>query len=187
MTKQWFVLHTLTGQEQKVKRSIEARARMEEMGEYIGDVIIPTEKVSEVKNGVKTTVTRKFFPGYAFIHLALYDEGRKVLEPTWRFLKETSGVIGFIGGERPMPLSDAEVDAVVNQVAEKKEKVKPKVDFEPGETVKITDGPFMNFNGVVDEVDPDRGKLKVSVAIFGRSAPVELEYWQVERASLEQA
>jgi len=189
MTKQWFVLHTLTGQEQKVKRSIEARTRMEEMGEYFGEVIIPTEKVSEVKNGVKTTVTRKFFPGYVFVNLALYDEGqpgRKVLEPTWRFLKETSGVIGFLGGDRPMPLSAEEVDAVVNQVAEnKKDKVKPKVDFEPGETVKITDGPFTSFNGVVDEVDPDRGKLKVSVAIFGRSAPVELEYWQVEREVTE--
>ena len=182
MTKQWFVLHTLTGQEQKVKRSIEARVRIEEMGEYIGDVVIPTEKVSEVKNGVKTTVTRKFFPGYVLINLALYDDARNVVEPTWRFLKETAGVIGFIGGERPMPLSAAEVDAIVNQVAEKKEKVKPKVSFEPGETVKITDGPFMSFNGTVDEVDPDRGKLKVSVAIFGRSAPVELEYWQVERA-----
>ena len=187
MTKQWFVLHTLTGQEQKVKRSIEARVRIEEMGEYIGEVVIPTEKVSEVKNGVKTTVTRKFFPGYVLINLALYDEERNVMEPTWRFLKETSGVIGFIGGERPMPLSAAEVDAIVNQVAEKKEKVKPKVQFEPGETVKITDGPFMSFNGTVDEVDPDRGKLKVSVAIFGRSAPVELEYWQVERAVEENA
>mgnify|MGYP001446304807 CR=1 FL=1 len=182
MTKQWFVLHTLTGQEQKVKRSIEARVRIEEMGEFIGDVVIPTEKVSEVKNGVKTTVTRKFFPGYVLINLALYDDAHELVEPTWRFLKETSGVIGFIGGERPMPLSSTEVDAIVNQVQAKKEKVKPKVQFEPGETVKITDGPFMSFNGTVDEVDPDRGKLKVSVAIFGRSAPVELEYWQVERA-----
>lgn len=182
MTKQWFVLHTLTGQEQKVKRSIDARVRIEEMADYIGAVVIPTEKVSEVRNGVKTTVTRKFFPGYVLIEVALYDDQRNVLEPTWRFLKETSGVIGFIGGERPMPLPAAEVDAIVNQVAEKKEKVKPKVQFEPGETVKITDGPFMSFNGIVDEVDPNRGKLKVSVAIFGRSAPVELEYWQVERA-----
>ena len=187
MTKQWFVLHTLTGQEQKVKRSIEARVRIEEMGEFIGEVVIPTEKVSEVKNGVKTTVTRKFFPGYVLINLVLYDDSHTVVEPTWRFLKETAGVIGFIGGERPMPLSAAEVDAIVNQAAEKKEKVKPKVQFEPGETVKITDGPFMSFNGTVDEVDPDRGKLKVSVAIFGRSAPVELEYWQVERAVNENA
>ena len=187
MTKQWFVLHTLTGQEQKVKRSIEARAKIDEMSDFIGEVVIPTEKVSDVKNGVKKTVTRKFFPGYVFISLALYDESNTMLEPTWRFLKETPGVIGFIRGKHPMPLSATEVDAIANQVAEKKEKVKPKVQFEPGETVKIIDGPFMSFNGTVDEVDPDRGKLKVSVAIFGRTAPVELEYWQVERAVSENA
>ena len=188
MTKQWFVLHTLTGQEQKVKRSIEARVRIEEMGEYIGEVMIPTEKVSEVRNGVKTTVTRKFFPGYVLINLALYDGERNVLEPTWRFLKETPGVIGFIGGERPMPLSADEVDAIINQTADTdKEKAKPKVQFEPGDAVKIIDGPFMSFSGTVDEVDPDRGKLKVSVAIFGRTAPVELEYWQVERAVSDRA
>jgi transcriptional antiterminator NusG len=183
MTKQWFVLHTLTGQEQKVKRYVEAQTRLQAMAENIGEVIIPTEKVSETKNGVKTTVTRKFFPGYVLINLALYDDARQLVEPTWRFLRETPGVIGFIGGERPVPLPAAEVDAIVNQVEAKKEKVRPKVAFEPGETVKITDGPFMNFTGTVDEVDPDRGKLKVSVAIFGRSAPVELEYWQVERAT----
>jgi len=183
MTKQWFVLHTLTGQEQKVKRYVEAQARLQAMTDYIGDVIIPTEKVSETKNGVKTTVTRKFFPGYVLINLSLYDEAKQLMEPTWRFLRETPGVIGFVGGERPMPLSSAEVDAIVNQVEAKKEKVRPKVAFEPGEMVKITDGPFMNFTGAVDEVDPDRGKLKVSVAIFGRSAPVELEYWQVERVT----
>ncbi len=187
MMKQWFVLHTLTGQEQKVKRSVEIRAKIEEMDDYIGEVIIPTENVSEVKNGVKKTVTRKFFPGYVFINLTLYDDSKNMLEPTWRFLKATPGVIGFIRGKRPMPLSVAEVDAIVNQVAEKKEKVKPKVQFEPGETVKIIDGPFMSFSGAVDEVDPNRGKLKVSVAIFGRTAPVELEYWQVERAVNENA
>ncbi|MEI6210510.1 MAG: transcription termination/antitermination protein NusG [bacterium] len=183
MTKQWFVLHTLTGQEQKVKRYVEAQARLQAMADYIGEVIIPTEKVSETKNGVKTTVTRKFFPGYVLINLSLYDEAKQLVEPTWRFLRETPGVIGFVGGERPMPLSSAEVDAIVSQAEAKKEKVRPKIAFEPGEMVKITDGPFMNFTGAVDEVDPDRGKLKVSVAIFGRSAPVELEYWQVERVT----
>ncbi|MDD2598183.1 MAG: transcription termination/antitermination protein NusG [Kiritimatiellae bacterium] len=187
MTKQWFVLHTLTGQELKVRRSIEARVRLEEMGNYIGEVMIPTEKVSEVKNGKKTTITRKFFPGYVLINLALYQENREVIEPTWRFLKETPGVIGFIGGDRPRPLADKEVDDILNQTAEKEEKVKPKVIYEPGESVKIIDGPFMSFAGTVDEVDPDRGKLKVSVAIFGRSAPVELEYWQVERADNEES
>jgi len=181
MTKQWFVLQALTGQEQKVKRYIEAQVRNQEMQEYIGEVILPTEKVTETKNGVKTTVTRKFFPGYVFINLALYDERRELVESSWRFIHEVPGVIGFIGGDRPRPLSADEVDAIVNHVEAKKEKPRPKVVFEPGEAVKITDGPFMNFTGTVDEVDPGRGKLKVSVAIFGRTAPVDLEYWQVER------
>ena len=114
--------------------------------------------------------------------MALYDDNGQISEKVWYFIRETTGIIGFIGGERPVPLRDSEVDVLLHQVEEKKEKVKPKVIFEPGETVKITDGPFMNFNGVIEEVDPERGRLKVSVAIFGRSAPVELEYWQVERA-----
>ena len=181
MTKQWFVLHTLTGQENKAKRYIEAQSRLQEMDSYIGEVVIPTEKVSETKKGVKTTQTRKFFPGYVLIHLALYDDDHRIFEPSWRFLKETPGVIGFLGGEKPQPLSDDEIHAILDQVVAKQEKVRPKVSFEPGEMVKITDGPFMNFSGAIDEVDPDRGKLKVSVAIFGRNAPVELEYWQVER------
>ncbi len=182
MEKQWFVIHTLTGQETKVKESIGRRLKMEEMEDYVDEVVIPTEKVSEVRKGVRSTTTRKFFPGYVLVHIALYDQEREMIERSWRFIKETTGVIGFIGGERPAPLMPEEVDVVLHQVEEKKEKVAPKVAFEPGETVKINDGPFLNFNGVVEEVDPDRGKLKVSVAIFGRSAPVELEYWQVERA-----
>ena len=182
MNKQWFVLHTLTGQEAKAKESIERRLKQEEMEAYIDEVLIPTEKVSEVKKGVRTTTTRKFFPGYVLAHVALYDEQRKLNEKAWYFIRDTSGVIGFIGGEKPVPLRDAEVEVLLHQVEEKKEKVKPKVEFEPGETVKITDGPFMNFSGAVEEVDPERGRLKVSVAIFGRTAPVELEYWQVERA-----
>lgn len=180
MNKQWFVIHTLTGQEGKVRDSIQRRMQIEEMEEFIGEVIIPTEKVSEVKRGVKSTTTRKFFPGYVLLSVALYDDERDLIERSWRFVKETTGVIGFVGGERPVPLLSEEVDTILNQVEEKKEKVAPKVAFEPGETVKINDGPFLNFNGVVEEVDPGRGKLKVSVAIFGRSAPVELEYWQVE-------
>jgi transcriptional antiterminator NusG len=182
MDKQWFVLHTLTGQEFNVRESITRRAHIEEMDDVFNDVVIPTEEVSEVKKGVKSTSTRKFFPGYVLINIALYDEEKQIVEKAWYFVKETAGVIGFVGGERPVPLQKSEVDHVLNQVEERKEKVKPKITFEPGETVKINDGPFLNFSGVVEEVDPERGKLKVSVAIFGRSAPVELEYWQVERA-----
>ncbi len=180
MNKQWFVIHTLTGQEGKVQEGIKRRLQLEEVGDLVGEVIIPTEKVSEVRRGVKTTTTRKFFPGYVLVNIALYDDDRNMIERAWTFIKETTGVIGFVGGEKPVPLMPSEVDSILNQVEEKKEKVAPKVAFEAGETIKITDGPFLNFNGVVEEVDPGRGKLKVSVAIFGRSAPVELEYWQVE-------
>ncbi len=181
ITKQWFVLHTLTGQEAKVKESIERRLDKEEMREYLDQVLIPTEKVSETKKGVKSVITRKFFPGYVLVNLGLYDENKQVFEKVWYFIRETPGVIGFVGGERPAPLRPDEVEVLLFQVEEKKEKVKPKVIYDTGETVKITDGPFMNFTGLVEEVDAERGKLKVSVAIFGRSAPVELEYWQVER------
>ncbi len=182
MDKQWFVLHTLSGQEMKVKESIEKRMKQEEMQDYIDEVLIPTEKVSEVKQGKKTTTTRKFYPGYVLVHMSLYDDQKNLVDKTWYFTQQTPGIIGFIGGDRPVPLRPQEVDSILHQIEEKKEKVKPKIIFEPGETVKITDGPFLNFSGVIEEVDPDRGKLKVSVSIFGRSAPVELEYWQVERA-----
>ena len=182
MEKQWFVLHTLSGQEAKVKENIERRIVQEEMQDYIGEVLIPTEKVSEVKQGRKTTTTRKFFPGYVLVNMRLYDEEKRLVDKTWYFTQETPGLIGFIGGDRPVPLRPQEVEIILSQIEEKKEKIKPKVVFEPGETVKITDGPFLNFSGVIEEVDPDRGKLKVSVSIFGRTAPVELEYWQVERA-----
>ena len=181
MRKQWFVLHALTGQESKVRESILRRVKQEAMEEYVGEVLIPTEKVSEVKKGVRSTATRKFFPGYVLVQMALYDDEKHVDEKAWYFIRQTPGMIGFVGGDRPVPLREAEVEVLMNQIAEKREKVKPKVSFDPGETVKITDGPFMNFNGIVEEVDPNRGKLKVSVAIFGRVAPVELEYWQVER------
>jgi len=181
MDKQWFVLRTLSGQEGKVRESIDRRIKLEEMQEYIDEVLIPTEKVSEVKRGKKTTTTRKFYPGYVLGHMYLYDSNKQLVDRSWYFIQNTPGIIGFIGGERPVPLREEEVNSILQQIEDKKEKVKPKVSFEAGETVKITDGPFLNFNGVIEEVDPERGKLKVSVSIFGRSAPVELEYWQVER------
>lgn len=183
MEKQWFVLHTLSVHEQKVQSNIASRVQQEEMGELVGEILIPTENVSEVKQGKKTTVKRKFFPGYVLANVALYDGEKNLIAETWSFIQETPSVIGFIGGAAPVPLRDDEVDNILNQVEEKKEKVSPKIQFEPGETIRITDGPFLNFNGVIEEVDPSRGKLKVSVAIFGRSAPVELEYWQADKAS----
>ena len=182
MEKQWFVLHTLSGQEAKVRDSIEKRIKLEEMQDYIDEVLIPTEKVQEVKRGKKTTTTRKFYPGYVLVHMALYDQTKGLVEKTWYFTQETPGIIGFVGGERPVPLRPEEVQSIMQQIEDKKEKVTPKVSFNTGENVKITDGPFLNFTGAIDEVDQERGKLKVSVSIFGRSAPVELEYWQVEKA-----
>jgi|TARA_B100000809_G_scaffold266225_1_gene327933 transcriptional antiterminator NusG len=181
MSKDWFVVHTLTGQEYKAKESIERRLEAEEMTAYVDEVIVPTEKVSEVRGGVRSTSTRKYFPGYVMVNMSLYNDENEMNEKTWYFIRDTPGIIGFIGGDRPAPLQSHEVEALMNQIEDRKDTLKPKVSFEPGDTVKITDGPFLNFNGAVEEVDPDRGKLKVSVAIFGRTTPVELEYWQVER------
>ena len=181
MTKQWFVLHTLTGQEQKAKRFIEAQARLQELDAYIGEVVIPTEKVAETRDNKKTTVVRKFFPGYVLINVALYDDEHKLDARVWSFVRETPGIIGFLGGDKPVALSQAEVDAIFDQVEEKKDKIRPKVSFDPGEQVTILEGAFKGSQGAITEVDPDRGRLKVNVMIFGKDVPVELEYWQVEK------
>lgn len=182
MEPQWFVIHTLSGQEQKVKESIEKRLKQEELGEYIKEVLIPTEKVSEVKRGKKTTTTRKFYPGYILVHMGLFDEKKQLLEKPWYFIRDTPGIIGFVGNERPIPLSKDEVTSILGQIKEREDKVRPKELFNIGETVKINEGPFQNLSATIEELDNERGKLKVSVSIFGRSTPVELEYWQVEKA-----
>jgi transcriptional antiterminator NusG len=185
MDKRWFVLHCLSGQENKVRENILRRLQLEEMGEHVGDVLIPTERVQEVKQGKKKEITRKFFPGYVLINLSLYNADKTINERTWHFIQDTPGIIRFAGGERPVPLRQDEVDSIVLQVQAKQDKVAPKVAFDIGETIKINDGPFLNLNGTIDAVDPDRGKLKVSVSIFGRSTPVELEYWQVEKITAQ--
>ncbi|MDD5557540.1 MAG: transcription termination/antitermination protein NusG [bacterium] len=172
--RQWFVVHTLSGQEYRVKEMIESRAKSHEMEDKIFQVLIPSEKVAEVKAGKKTITARKFFPGYLLVEMIRTDD-------SYYLVRQTPGVIGFIGAGSPIPLREHEVSDVLSQIEVKRERVKPKVLFEVGETVKVTDGPFVNFNGVIDEVNPDRGKLKVLVSIFGRSTPVELEYWQVEK------
>ena len=181
MRSQWFVIHTLSGQEQKVKESIEKRLKTEEMGEFIREVLVPMEKVAEVRGGKKTVTTRKLYPGYVFVDIALLDENKRVVEKPWYFIRDTPGIIGFVGGDRPTPTPQSEIDTIKEQIAESEDTEKPKVNFEVGETVKITDGPFLNFSGVIEEVEPERGKLKVTVNIFGRNTPVELEYWQVEK------
>ena len=180
---QWFVVHVLSGQEQKVFDNLNKRIKTEEMQDYVYEVVLPTERVSEVKRGKKTETTRKFFPGYLIVNMWLLDEQKQLVDRTWYFIKDTPGVIGFAGTkDRPIPMRDSEVQALLSQVREREEQVIPKISFSIGETVKVSDGPFENQSGIVEEIDPERGKLRVSVSIFGRSTLVDLEYWQVERA-----
>ena len=178
---QWFALHTLSGQENKVKNYIEKFKKAEELDDQIFEVLLPTEVVSEVKNGKKSTKVRKLYPGYVFIQMCLYGEDKKVINKPWYFVKEVAGVIGFVGGDRPAALRQSEIDEIYQRIADASGKEKPKVEYAVGEEVKITDGAFASLTGRIDEIDPDRGKLKVSVSIFGRFTPVELEYWQVQR------
>lgn len=153
------------------------------MGDFIREVLMPTELVTEVKSGKKSQKVRKFYPGYVFIHMQLYDEDGKILQKPWYFVRGTQGVIGFVGGAHPVPLKEEEMHRIINQVKEAEGKEKPKVEYEVGEEVRITDGPFLNLTGRIDEIDSERGKLKISVSIFGRFTPVELEYWQVQRVT----
>ena len=178
---EWFALHTLSGQENKVVAYIEKFKKQEELDDHIFEVLLPTETVAEVKNGKKKTVIRKLYPGYVFIQMRLYDEDRKVINRPWYFVKEVAGVIGFVGGERPSSLRQVEIDEIRARIEAASGKEVPKVAYAVGENVKVTDGAFANLTGRIDEIDPDRGKLKVSVSIFGRFTPVELEYWQVQR------
>ncbi len=180
---QWFVVHTLSGQENKVRDTISRQIQQEDADFGVYEVLIPTEKVSEVRKGKKTTTTRKDFPGYIFVRMDLYNADNTIREKLWYFIREIQGVIGFIGGgERPIPLSNREVDDLIRQSAGPEEnKAKPKIQFEIGETVRIKDGAFENFEGTIEEIDNERGKLKLMVMIFGRSTPVELEFWQVGR------
>ena len=182
ISSQWYVLHCLPGQEQKVLDSIEKRKVREEVADVIHQVLIPTERVEEVKHGKRATTTRKFYPGYILINMDLMDEKSQLIERSWYFIRETPGVISFVGGERPIPLRKEEVDSILAQIHEREDKVVPKMHFDLGETLNINDGPFKGMTGVVEEVDQEKGKLKVSVSIFGRSTPVELEFWQVEKA-----
>ncbi|MBQ4200390.1 MAG: transcription termination/antitermination factor NusG [Kiritimatiellae bacterium] len=195
MKKEWFVLQTLTGKENKVRDSILARTKLEGMQDYIGTCQIPTEKVSETKDGKKRTMTKKVFPGYVLVEMALYEDGgaidkdtgaRAVVPRTWQFLRETPGVIGTWLQQRPMPLRQSEVDAILsNKPADASARPRPKIEFTVGETVKMKEGAFLGQVGVVTVVDPDKGKLTVEVQIFGRKAPVDAEYWQVEKVSLD--
>jgi transcriptional antiterminator NusG len=180
---QWFVVHVLAGQEQKVHDNIVKRIKTEELGDQVFEVLIPTERVQEIKRGKKTETTRKFFPGYLIVNMHLLDENNELIDKTWYFIKDTNGVIGFAGTkDKPIPMRKKEVDGMLAQMKEREDTVTSKISYEVGDKVKVADGPFQNQQGIVEEVDPERGKLRVSVSIFGRDTPVELEYWQVEKA-----
>ncbi len=177
----WFAVQTLSNQEGKAKQYLDKFIAVEEMEDYVFEVLMPTETVTEVKSGKKKTITRKFYPGYIFVKMRLYDDDGKLLQKPWYFVREAQSVIKFVGGDNPTPLKKSEIDRIINQVEEAEGKEKPKVQYEVGEMVKVMDGPFMNLVGKIEEIDPEKGKLKVSVSIFGRFTPVELEYWQVQR------
>lgn len=175
MAKRWYVIHTQTGHENKVKISLKRKAKVDGLVDSISQILIPTEKVSEVRDGKKTITERKFFPGYLLIEMELNDD-------SWYLVKSTPGVTGFVGsGTKPVPLRESEIKTILKQTEAKEAKPKPKVIFEKGEGIRVKEGPFTNFSGTIEEINPDKGKLKVMVSIFGRATPVELEYWQVER------
>ena len=181
MANEWYTIQTLSGQEMKAEKSLRKRIVEEEMGEYINEVLLPMEKVVEVRGGKKSETKRKLYPGYLFIEMKLYDEEQRIMGKPWDFIRNTQGVIGFLGGDRPQSTPTTEIEAIKAQIADAEVSEKPKVDFEIAEIVKINDGPFQNYNGAVEEIDAEAGKLKVTIDIFGRSTPVELEYWQGEK------
>ena len=173
--KQWFIVHTYSGFEAKVKDSLTQRAEAMGMAEVIEEILIPTEEVVEVRDGKKTRSTRKFFPGYVLVKMVMSDEA-------WHVVRNTPKVTGFVGtGSKPVPLREDEVNRIIDQISVAAEKPKPKFEYRIGETVRIVDGPFNNFTGQVEEINEDRSTLKVMVTIFGRATPVELEFLQVER------
>ncbi|MEM1157753.1 MAG: transcription termination/antitermination protein NusG [Verrucomicrobiota bacterium] len=178
---QWFAVHVLSGQEESVRKHMLSRMKMMEVTEDVHEIVIPSERVSEVKRGKKTEVERKLYPGYIFVNLNLLDAEKQLNEPCWYFVKETPGVIGFADGDHPIPMREKEVEGMLSQMRETEDKVVPKVAFELNDTVRVGDGPFEGQEGQIEEIDEERGRVRVAVSIFGRSTPVDLEYWQVEK------
>jgi len=175
MAKRWYVLHVYSGFEKKIATQIKEQAELKGLADHIGDIIVPSEEVTEVRRAQKVNTERKFFPGYVLINMDMSDDA-------WHLVKDVPKVTGFLGSKtRPSPISDAEADRIMKQAQEGTEHRRPAVVFEIGEQVRVADGPFTSFNGVVEEVDEDKGRVKVSVSIFGRSTPVDLEYAQVEK------
>lgn len=177
MAKRWYVVHAYSGYEKKVAIALKERIELHGMQDLFGDVLVPTEEVVEMRGGQKRKSERKFFPGYVLVQMELNDD-------TWHLVKETPRVMGFIGGkaDKPAPITEKEAQAILQRVDDSADKPKPKTLFEPGEMVRVIDGPFNDFNGVVEEVNYEKNRLRVAVLIFGRSTPVELEFSQVEKS-----
>ena len=176
MSLNWYVVHAYSGFEDQVMRTLKERIARSGLQDKFGEILVPTEEVVEMRDGKKRKSDRKFFPGYVLVQMEMDDD-------TWHLVKNAPRVLGFIGGtsDKPAPISDEEANAILQRVEEGVDKPKPKVVFEPGEVVRVTDGPFTDFNGVVEEVNYEKNRLRVSVLIFGRSTPVELEFGQVEK------
>ena len=176
MSLSWYVVHAYSGFEDQVMRTLKERIARSGLQDKFGEILVPTEEVVEMRDGKKRKSDRKFFPGYVLVQMEMDDD-------TWHLVKNAPRVLGFIGGtsDKPAPISDDEANAILQRVEEGVDKPKPKVVFEPGEVVRVTDGPFTDFNGVVEEVNYEKNRLRVSVLIFGRSTPVELEFGQVEK------
>ena len=176
MSLRWYVVHAYSGFENRVRESLLERVARSGLEDKFGDVMVPTEEVVEMRDGQKRRSERKFFPGYVLVQMEMDDD-------TWHLVKDVPKVLGFIGGtsDRPAPISDREANNILQRVQEGTEKPRPKVLFEPGEVVRVTDGPFNDFNGVVEEVNYEKSKLRVAVMIFGRSTPVDLDFGQVEK------
>jgi transcription termination/antitermination protein NusG len=176
MAKRWYVVHAYSGFEKHVMRTLGERIALNEMEDKFGEILVPTEEVVEMREGKKRKSERKFYPGYVLVQMEMDDA-------TWHLVKNTPRVLGFIGGtkDKPAPITEREAEAILRRVESGADKPKPKTLFEPGEVVRVTEGPFADFNGVVEEVDYDKSRVKVAVLIFGRSTPVELEFGQVEK------
>lgn len=171
----WYVVHTYSGYEHKAKMALEERIRSAKKSEYFSEIIVPEENVVELVKGQKKTTKRRFFPGYILVKMILNDE-------TWHIVKNTPKITGFVGDKvKPVPVPESDVQKMTNRIAEGQVKPRPRISFAEGESVRVIDGPFANFNGVVEDVNPDKGKVKVLVSIFGRSTPVELDFIQVEK------
>lgn len=176
MSKRWYVVHAYSGFENQVRRSLLERIKLHGMEDKFGEIMVPTEEVVEMREGQKRKSDRKFFPGYVLVEMEMDDD-------SWHLVKDVPKVMGFIGGssDKPAPITEKEADEILNRVQEGADKPRPKVLFEPGELVRVTEGPFNDFNGVVEEVNYEKNRLRVSILVFGRSTPVELEFSQIEK------